>query len=320
VGLSLNRIDDYEFNREKPLIIGICTQKWWKVLKNVSQEHTVEILMTEQDMIDCTVQLSLIDNNDVAHYTLSQMNLEYVPQEIPDQVFESTISLPAMKFQKNLRYCIAACGDAEGQIRISSNIVKMPEQMKDGTIPDPNKLVNVPELIMEAHDESSGSVEPSVCVSIIINGCFNEKGERIEFSENSFCHKQEWFSLRRMVEISKSAAMNPTGSVIIYLSPNYPIVLSYEVGTLGTLKYALAPKISDEDIDAMSLSYDAGASAKKTITMTINANEQQSGSGIADDGDGDDSADVDADGDGGQGCDNDLYGGGDDYDGCDDYN
>jgi proliferating cell nuclear antigen len=268
--LSLKNLDDYVCTRN--LVCGIQAAVWWKCLKHIGQNDTLEILVTEEDVENCRIQLRFIKNNNrgTTQYYLHQMNIEYERIDLPDKEFESILSLPANEFQKALR----SCGDAKN-VRLSSGLTKVPDEA------DPEKTVTVPELIIEAADDSACSTEPSVCVRMIIDGCLDEEGKQIDFSDHAFCNKKEWFSLSALSNVSKSASMSTNASVTIYLSEQFPLLLDYTVGTLGNIRYAIAPKIDIEDdgnAEYGGISAESGAS---TIVMRTSAYETR----VADDDD-----------------------------------
>jgi proliferating cell nuclear antigen len=245
LSLSLNNVTDYVCKR--PLVCGIQTNVWWKKLKNISQDQTVEILITEEDIEKAQIQLSFIQNNNrsVVRYSLNQINIDYERIDIPDKDFKSVLSIPAMQFQKALR----CCGDDANIVRISSDIVEIevdevdeveedgdrdgdrngdrededdedeghevhpgdPQEDSDDdgeekeevvTATPPlavkkskkkehktdvathKKKINVPRLLIEAHDSTGCGVEPSVGISMIIDGCMDKDGKRIDFDKD----------------------------------------------------------------------------------------------------------------------------------------
>ena len=56
------------------------------------------------------------------------------------------------------------------------------------------------------------------------------------------------FALRYLNLFNKAASLS--NQVVLYLSPETPLCVDYKIENLGSLKFYLAPKISDE-ADAM---------------------------------------------------------------------
>lgn len=362
ISVSLNNLEDYMCKR--PLVCGIQTNVWWKCLKNISQDQMVEIVITEEDIEQCQIQLNFVKNNNRGRiqYILTQIDIEYENIQIPDKEFTSILSIPAMEFQKALR----CCGDATA-VRISSDFTEIEveqgdadddnvqDERDDGEGEEPpteeeneeNKsetkakqkkgtkrkaktsqtskdklarvsrmqqspekkpqMATVPVLVMEAVDNQG--TEPSVRISMVIDGCLDKNGQSLQFDTSQFCQKKDWFALRCLCEISKSASMNPTGSVVIYLSDGFPLLLDYSVGTLGTVRYALAQKMTDDEVENVGTNADSDeTTSTKEITIRTSAVDEPDPEDTGDD-------DGEASGGGDGVYDDNEEGGGD----CDDY-
>ena len=316
--LSLDTIEDYVCNREK-LQVGIQTSTFFSCLKNVGQDQVVEILITENDLDNSKIQLKFIkpNNRGVIEYEINMMDFEYEDLEIPDNEFKSILSIPSVEFQKALR----CCGDAS-VVRISSEIAEVPVD------DSPNApTIRLPKMVIEAKDDRDG-IEPSVRISLVISGEMTVGSdvagtpnpparkrvkpvlpaappvvEHIEKQKSpiepvakdlTFCAKNDWFGLKILTEVSRASAMNPASSVIIYLADDYPLVLDYSVGTMGLLRYLVAPQIILDDEEMTH------APARKEINLVVGQDEEEAhGDTIADDDIGGEDADYGGDDNGG---------------------
>lgn len=56
------------------------------------------------------------------------------------------------------------------------------------------------------------------------------------------------FALRYLNSFTKATGLSP--SVVIKLSRELPVVIEYKIADMGHVRYYLAPKIEDEDMEA----------------------------------------------------------------------
>lgn len=204
--------EGFQFYRcDKPFTLGVNTTNLGKILKCAGNEDVVTMKCAEN-----TDSLTLVfespGQDRISDFEFKLMDIESEHLGIPDSEYKCTVRMPSAEFQRIIRD-IAVFGDTctiavnkEG-IRFTAN-----GDLGTGNIQlKPNSAVD------KDHD--------AVVVDI---------QEPVELN----------FALRYLTLFTKATALGPT--VTLSMSPDIPIVVEYQIDTIGQIRYYLAPKI-DED-------------------------------------------------------------------------
>jgi proliferating cell nuclear antigen len=211
--LNSENFERYECKRDK-IIIGVNMFHLFKLINTIDNDDTLTIYIEEQDYTEGIVQyLGLrFDNGDIKQQKIQKLRLIEPENEelaVPDVKFSSILNLPSVDFQKIIRdlSCIS------DKIEIKSIATS------DGA-----------ELIFKctggfAHAEirraeSDGSME------FVIK------------QDNSKIIQGE-FSLKNLSYFIKCT--NLCNQIEIYLENDLPLVVKYNVASLGEIKLCLAP-------------------------------------------------------------------------------
>lgn len=211
--LNSENFERYECKRDK-IIIGVNMFHLFKLINTIDNDDTLTIYIEEDDYTDGIVQfLGLkFENGDIKQQKIQKLRLIEPDQEeldVPDVKFSSVLNLPSVDFQKIIRDL--SC--------ISDKIEIKSVATTDGA-----------ELIFRctggfAHAEirraeSDGSMEYVIKqeVSKIIQGEFSLKNLGYFIKCTNLCNQIE-----------------------MYLENDLPLVVKYNVASLGEIKLCLAP-------------------------------------------------------------------------------
>ena len=213
LNLAANQFESFECKLPK-IVIGVNMLHLFKLINTIDNDDTLTIYIEENDYMDGVVQyLGLkFENGDIKQEKLQKLRLIEPEQEeldVPDVTFSSVLNLPSTDFQKIIRDL--SCISDKIEIRsISCN---------EGA-----------ELIFKCR------------------GGFAEAEVRRAESDGSmqYLQKQEnnkiiqgEFSLKNLGYFIKCT--NLCNQIEMYLENDLPLVVKYNVASLGEIKLCLAP-------------------------------------------------------------------------------
>ena len=212
--LSLNaqNFEHYECKRNK-IVIGVNMFHLFKLINTIDNDDTLTIYIEEQDYTDGIVQfLGLkFENGDIKQQKIQKLRLIEPDSEeldVTDVKFSSVLNLPASDFQKIIRDL--SC--------ISDKIEIKSVATNDGA-----------ELIFKC---TGGFAQAEV--------------RRAESDGMVYLHKQDnskiiqgEFSLKNLGYFIKCT--NLCSQIEMYLENDLPLVVKYNVASLGEIKLCLAP-------------------------------------------------------------------------------
>ena len=207
--LDAENFEYYECKKEK-IIIGVNMFHLFKLINSIDNDDTLTIYIENNDYVDgITSHLGLkFENGDIKQCKTQKLRLiepDLEELQVPDVTFSSIINLPSSDFQKIIRDL--SCISDKLEIKSVSNelIFKCSGQFASAEI---------------HRAESDGSMEFVVKqdVSKIIQGEFSLKNLGYFIKCTNLCSQIE-----------------------IYLENDLPLVVKYNVASLGEIKLALAP-------------------------------------------------------------------------------
>ncbi len=213
--LSLNakNFEHYECSQSK-IVIGVNMFHLFKLINTIDNDDTLTIYIEEDDYTDGIVQyLGLkFENGDIKQQKIQKLRLiepETDELEVPDVNFSSVLNLPSSDFQKIIRDL--SC--------ISDKIEIKSVATTEGA-----------ELIFKC----SGGFAQAEVRRAESDGSM----EYIIKQDNSKIIQGE-FSLKNLSYFIKCT--NLCSSIEIYLENDLPLVVKYNVASLGEIKLCLAP-------------------------------------------------------------------------------
>tara|TARA_Y100000994_G_C15676571_1_gene436031 strand:- start:446 stop:1285 length:840 start_codon:yes stop_codon:yes gene_type:complete len=213
--LSLNakNFEHYECSQPK-IVIGVNMFHLFKLINTIDNDDTLTIYIEEDDYTDGIVQyLGLkFENGDIKQQKIQKLRLiepETDELEVPDVNFSSVLNLPSSDFQKIIRDLSCISDKIEIKSVATSEGAELIFKCSGGFAQAEVRRA-----------ESDGSME------YIIK------------QDNSKIIQGE-FSLKNLSYFIKCT--NLCSSIEIYLENDLPLVVKYNVASLGEIKLCLAP-------------------------------------------------------------------------------
>jgi proliferating cell nuclear antigen len=211
--LHADKFEKYECKMDK-IIIGVNMLHLFKLINPIDNDDTLTIYIEEEDYTDGVVQLLGLkfDNGEIKQQKIQKLRLiepDLEELDIPNVKFYSIINLPSSDFQKIIRD-LSSISD---KIEIRSIITK------DGA-----------EIIFSC---SGGFAQAEIRRS--------ETDGSMEYIQKQNVNKiiQGEFSLKNLGYFIKCT--NLCNQIEMYLENDLPLVVKYNVASLGEIKLCLAP-------------------------------------------------------------------------------
>lgn len=200
--LDADKFDVYKCHQKT--VLGVNMNNLYKLLKTVNNDDTLTLEMRDDDPNNLIIVMKNTEKNKKTEYKLKLMDLDENDGEMPNQEFDSIITMPSGDFQK-------ICRDM-------SNISDLVE------------IRSVEGQLCFSCEGEFASQET----------CIGPTNEGVEFKkEKSGNIIQGYYNLKYLVLFTKCT--NLSSSVEIYMKNDFPILIKYKVGNLGELKLVLAP-------------------------------------------------------------------------------
>ena len=207
--LNADNFELYECEEEK-IIIGVNMFHLFKLINSIDNDDTLTIYIENNDYVDgITSHLGLkFENGDIKQCKTQKLRLiepDLEELQVPDVTFSSIINLPSSDFQKIIRDL--SCISDKLEIKSVSNelIFKCSGQFASAEI---------------HRAESDGSME------------FIVKQDASKIIQGEFSLKNLGYFIK---------CTNLCSQIEIYLENDLPLVVKYNVASLGEIKLALAP-------------------------------------------------------------------------------
>ena len=190
---------------EKKMTIGINMLNLHKLIKTINSNDTLSLYIDSNDHNHLGIKIENSEKNSKTIYKLNLLDLDLQSITIDPVEFNSVITLPSSDFQKIIR--------------------------------DMNNLSDFVE-IRNINKQLIFSCKGDFCnQETIISD--NESGTQQITLKTSDEIVQGFFHLRYMTMFTKCT--NLCSTVELYLKNDYPLIVKYDVASLGDLKLCLAP-------------------------------------------------------------------------------
>ena len=206
VHLKLDSCKFENYSCKGPLNIGISMLCLFKLLKTMNNNDTLTLYIEASDSNRLGIKIENGEKNSITTYKLNLMDLNEEKIEIPPAEFESILTLPSSELQK-------ICRD---MFNIAENLE-----------------------IKSVGNQLIFSCKGDYAEQQTIIG---ETNSGMSFIQNNNPDKviQGIFALKHLVLFTKCT--NLCNSIELYLKNDYPLIIQYNVASLGNIKLCLAPK------------------------------------------------------------------------------
>ena len=195
----------------KKINIGINMSNFFKLIKTMSNNDTLTLFIEKNNENQLGIKIHNDEKNSQTTYKLNLLDIQDDTINIPAAEFDTELTFPSNDFQKIIR----------DMINIAENI----EIKSIG-----NKLI----LSCEGDFASQETV-------------LGETNNGIQFST---CKEPEYpiqgvYSLKYLILFTKCT--NLCNIINIYIKNDYPLIIKYNIASIGDIKLCLAPNTNDCD-------------------------------------------------------------------------
>jgi proliferating cell nuclear antigen len=213
LSLHADKFETYDCKLDK-IIIGVNMLHLFKLINTIDNDDTLTIYIEETDYMDGVVQyLGLkFENGDIKQQKFQKLRLiepEHEELVVPEVMFSSVLNLPAADFQKTIRDLSCISDKIEIRSVVGSEGAELIFRCSGGFAQAEVRRA-----------ESDGSMQ------------------YIKTQDKSKIIQGE-FSLKNLGYFIKCT--NLCNTIEMYLENNMPLVVKYNVASLGEIKLCLAP-------------------------------------------------------------------------------
>jgi len=222
INFAMSDIETY-YCKERT-VVGVNFSLLFRLLKGVTQDDVVCIQLTNKGLARSVPQLHLyvVSENGCHRNNINMLIVQEVYYQPPDKEFDTIVSMPSNQLQKIFR----------NHEKSGTHIQVMCEGPKD----DKNKPEQV--YFITEGDDCNGFTKVG---SQAVNDMDENSTSLYKSSD-----KTELYSLRSLMLIAK--ATNLSTFVQLYLASDYPLVMRYQIGTMGYIMFALAANVDESNI------------------------------------------------------------------------
>tara|TARA_B100001057_G_C22676625_1_gene882064 strand:+ start:156 stop:941 length:786 start_codon:yes stop_codon:yes gene_type:complete len=210
VHLKLNAENFEYYHCKNKRILGINMLNLFKLIKTMGNSDALTLYLEEGNESMLGIKIENSEKNTVTKYKLNLMDLHEDNIQIPPAVFDSVITMPSVDFQK-------ICRDMHN---LAENI----------------EIKSLESQLIFSCTGQFASQETSI----------GETSSGLSFVQNQNPDEivQGVFALKHLVLFSKCT--NLCNNIELYLKNDYPLILKYQVASLGSIKLCLAPKCDND--------------------------------------------------------------------------
>ena len=204
--------DKFEyFLCNKKINIGLNLSNFYKLIKTMSNNDTLTLFMEKNDENQLGIKIHNDEKNSQTTYKLNLLDIENKELNIPAAEFDSELTFPSNDFQKIIR----------DMINISDKI-------------DVKSIGN--KLVLSCNGDFASQ-----------ETVLGETDNGVQFSS---CKSSEYpiqglYSLKYLILFTKCT--NLCNIINIYIKNDYPLIIKYNIASIGDIKLCLSPLTNDED-------------------------------------------------------------------------
>lgn len=204
------RLDGSQFEHyhcPEKMVVGVNMLNLFKLVKTMNNNETLTLYIAKADPSRLGICIENGEKNTVTNFKLNLLDLDEEEIEVPPAQFSSVINIPSADFQK-------ICRDMSNL----SNLIEIKSVDNQLIFTCQGDFAQQETIMGENNTNGISYVEKQQVYSII----------------------QGVFSLKHLVRFTKCT--NLCNTIQMYLENDYPLIIAYQVGSLGEIKFCLAPK------------------------------------------------------------------------------
>jgi len=207
VHLKLEKDNFESYFCKHKIFIGVNMLNFFKLIRTLTNNDALTLFIESDNMNLLGIRIENGEKNIFTDYYLNLIEVDETTYQIPPAQFESIITMPSNEFNKICRDMI--------------NLSDIIEIKSVGS-----------QLIFSCKGEFA---RQQTVIGETSNGLNFVKSS----TEDNII--QGYYNLKHLVLFTKCT--NLCNSIEMYMKNNFPIVIKFSVGSIGSLKLALAPKV-----------------------------------------------------------------------------
>ena len=204
---------------EEPIVIGIDTTLFFKIIKSSNRRETITLFMDDDDTDKLGIELNDVIQGKIKHYKINLLDLDKAPFKINDMEFDYIINLPTTEFQKIIKDIHTLdCKKVE--------IKSIGKQLIFSCVDGPEFTTTISEIDEVINKEQKEFLEK--------NG---EDCKSVKFVKKNNTIVQGIFKMSYLMSFIKASHL--CDNMNLYLANDCPLILEYFVADLGHIRFIL---------------------------------------------------------------------------------
>jgi proliferating cell nuclear antigen len=212
------------FHCDGKISVGLNMLNLHKLIKTINNNNTLSLYIDKDDVNHLGIKIENTDKNSKTSYKLNLLDLDHSDIYVDPTAFTEVVTLPSADFQKICRDMLALADLME--IRSIHN------QLIFSCKGD---FCSQETVISDAAGSASGVTGAAPVPGAgggVIAGASSEPSGNAEIVQGVF-------SIKHLVLFTKCT--NLCSTLELYLKNDYPLIIRYDVSSLGSIRLALAP-------------------------------------------------------------------------------
>ena len=214
------------YHCEGRISVGINMLNLHKLIKTINNTNTLSLYIDRDDVNHLGIKIENSEKNSRTTYKLNLLDLDHQEISVDPTAFSEVVTLPSCDFQK-----------------ICRDMHNLAEYMEIRSIQ--NQLIfsckgdfcSQETVICDSGGGASSSSSPSTCQPASIMGAGAGAGTGTGTTGEIV---QGVFSIKHLCLFTKCT--NLCSTMELYLKNDYPLIIRYDVSSLGSIRLALAPQ------------------------------------------------------------------------------
>lgn len=208
VHMKLNAESFEEYKCDNSYELGINVSNMFKLLRSAGSHDSILFRYLKSDPHVLEISISNFEKNSLTKFNLKLIEIDSAIIEINDLEFDTIISIPSNYFQR-------LCRDM-GELTDSMYIEK-----KDGVVSFCSDYTSLTDFAFQKTTLGE-----------------SDTGKITTIEEADYSNK---FSLKYLTGFAKASGLSSVTE--LYMKSSFPLVLKYSIGSIGSLKFVIAPII-----------------------------------------------------------------------------
>ena len=224
VHLKLDAANFEVFHCDGPISVGINMLNLHKLIKTINNNNTLSLFIDKDDVNYLGIKIESSEKNTKTSFKLNLLELDHHDIYVDPTAFTEVVTLPSADFQKICR----DMNNLAENIEIRSIQNQLIFSCK-GDFCSQETIVSDASTTSASSASASGGGTSSSAAEAAAAAAASASSEIV----------QGVFSIKHLVLFTKCT--NLCSTLELYLKNDYPLIIRYDVSSLGSIRLALAP-------------------------------------------------------------------------------